>query len=167
MAHGLPWVSDDVASRSDPFILRWRAIHGKLASREALSLCIRSCVMLRGFDYFAMSMEKGEYPWGESDKLTDARKWLASQLLDQATADYLRGILPELQGRKEELSDEEVQEWEHDIATRLQKGKEEGIEKMLRITRAENSTPAEPEASIFRAVMWRLICARSLSGTRI
>ncbi len=131
MAHGLPWVSDDVASRSDPFILRWRAIHGKLASREALSLCIRSCVMLRGFDYFAMSMEKGEYPWGESDKLTDARKWLASQLLDQATADYLRGILPELQGRKEELSDEEVQEWEHDIATRLQKGKEEGIEKML------------------------------------
>ena len=131
-AHGLPWVSDDVASRSDPFVLRWRAIHGKLASREALSLCIRSCVMLRGFDYFAMSMEKGEYPWGESDKLTDARKWLASQFLDQATADYLRGMLPELQGRKEELSDEEVQEWERDIATRLQKGKEGGIEKMLR-----------------------------------
>ncbi len=132
LTHGLPWVSDDVASRSDPFILRWRAIHGKLASREALSLCIRSCVMLRGFDYFAMSMEKGEYPWGESDKLTDARKWLASQFLDQTTADYLRGMLPELQGRKEELSDEEVQEWQRDIATRLQKGKEEGIEKMLR-----------------------------------
>ena len=64
--------------------------------------------------------------------MVDARKWLASQFLDQDTADYLRGILPELQGRKEELSDEEVQEWEHDIATRLPKGKEEGIEKMLR-----------------------------------
>ena len=30
--HGLPWVSDDVYSRSDPYMLRHRALKGKLAS---------------------------------------------------------------------------------------------------------------------------------------
>ena len=52
--HDLPWVSDDVMSRTDPFKLRHRAITGTLASKEALSICIRSGVLRRGYDYFAM-----------------------------------------------------------------------------------------------------------------
>ncbi len=130
--HGLPWVSDDVASRSDPFVLRWRAINKKLASREALSLCIRSCVMLRGYDYFAMSQEKGAFPWGDDNKLADARKWLSSQFLDVDMANHLRMLTPELRsGRDDELKEEEIEIWENLINERLKAGEEAGIEKML------------------------------------
>lgn len=129
--HGLPWVSDEIYSRSNPFKLRWRAIRGKLASREALSLCIRSCVMLRGYDYFAMSQDKGEYPWGDDNKLSDALKWISSQYLDRDTAQYLRNIIPDLRGRKDELNDEEIQKWEDAITSRERATEEAGIEKML------------------------------------
>ena len=49
--HAVPWVTDEVLSKTDPFLLRHRAITGKLASSEALSICIRHLVDHRGFDY--------------------------------------------------------------------------------------------------------------------
>ncbi len=130
--HGLPWVSDEVYSRSDPFKLRLRAIEGRLASPEALSLCIRSCVMLRGYDYFAMTLDKGEFPWGGDNKLSDALKWLPSQFLDRETAQYLRDLRTDLRGRREELSEEEVQRWDEAIANRERVTEKAGIEKVLR-----------------------------------
>lgn len=59
-AHGLPWLPDEVLSRSDPFQLRHRAIEKRLASREALSICIRHLVAHRGYDYYANV--EGDYP---------------------------------------------------------------------------------------------------------
>ena len=91
--HDLPWVDDDIMSRSDPFKLRYRAIHGKLASKEALSSCIRSCVLRRGYDYFAMVDDDSsqgheigtiEMPWGEGMNYTDAKKWIESAYVDEA-----------------------------------------------------------------------------------
>ncbi len=80
--HGLPWVSDKIMSRSDPFMLRHRAVTKKLASREALSICIRSLVKHRGYDYDALK-ESGEYLWGTSTKLTDVKSWLESAYVDE------------------------------------------------------------------------------------
>ena len=82
--HGLPWVSDDVYARSDPYMLRHRALKGRLASKEALSLCIRSCVAHRGYDYTALSREEGEDPWGSGNGFSDAKKWLSTAYVDKA-----------------------------------------------------------------------------------
>lgn len=80
--HGLPWVSDDIMSRSDPFMLRHRAVTKKLASRKALSICIRSLVKHRGYDYDALK-ESGEYLWGTSTKLIDVKSWLKTTYVDE------------------------------------------------------------------------------------
>ena len=88
--HELPWVDDDIMARSDPFMLRHRALTKTLASREALSICIRSCVLRRGYDYFAMDDDStGEYPWGAELNLKDAEKWVRSAFVDAEMRDYL------------------------------------------------------------------------------
>lgn len=109
--HGLPWVDDDVMSRTDPFKLRYRAITGKLASKEALSICIRSCVLRRGYDYFAMNDDaptlvgnNQEMPWGEGYALTDAKQWVSSAYVDKAMMEYLISITPQLVYNKKELN---------------------------------------------------------------
>lgn len=67
--HGLPWLDDESPARrrSDPFILRYRAVASAngLASKEALSIAIQHCVAHRGHDYQYFS-DEGAYPWGDS-----------------------------------------------------------------------------------------------------
>lgn len=132
--HDLPWVSDDVYSRSDPFKLRYRAIKpgaNPLASKEALSLCIRSCVERRGYDYFAMSRTGGEYPWGESNALSDAKKWLASAYVDAELEDYLLKLTPLLIHNKKPLDDKTIPVWNELVAQRAALASEAGIPAML------------------------------------
>lgn len=133
--HDLPWVSDDISSKSDPFVLRHRAIAGlhPLASKEALSLCIRSCVEHRGYDYFAMSDEgNGEYPWGEKPNLPDAKKWIASAYVDGEMKAYLQNVVSELRLRDKELSEADEQAWLALVEERAAKAETAGIPAMLR-----------------------------------
>ena len=125
--HGLPWVDDDIMSRSDPFMLRHRAITKKLASREALSICIRSCVLRRGYDYFAMDDDStGEYPWGASLNIKDATKWLQSAFVDSDMRSYLLDITDSL-----EENEKKQDEWRKLVEERHSKAADEGIDSML------------------------------------
>lgn len=133
--HNLPWVDDDVFSRSDPFLLRYRALFGSnpLASKEALSLCIRSCVERRGYDYFAMQEEgQGEYPWGATANLPDAKKWIASAYVDETMRQYLRDKVSELRLRDKELTDADQQAWLDLVDERAAKAETAGIPAMLK-----------------------------------
>ena len=125
--HGLPWVDDDIMSRSDPFKLRHRAITSKLASREALSICIRSCVLRRGYDYFAMDDDAtGEYPWGTEPNLKEATKWLQSAFVDAKMRNYLLQLTDSL-----EENEKKQEDWKKLVEERHNKAANEGIDSML------------------------------------
>lgn len=135
IAHGLPWVDDEVMSRSDPFKLRYRAITGTLASREALSICIRSCVLRRGYDYFAMNDDEGvgsELPWGSSYALTDAKQWLSSAYVDDSLQKQLLDITPLLTFNNKELDEKKCAEWQQLVTERREMAATIGIEATLR-----------------------------------
>ena len=138
--HDLPWVNDDVMSRTDPFKLRHRAITGTLASKEALSICIRSCVLRRGYDYFAMvdddntnAAEIGtqEMPWGEGMNLTDAKKWISSAYVDSDMQDFLIKITPSLLFKDKELKPALAEEWISLVNARHALAEQEGIPAIL------------------------------------
>lgn len=132
--HNLPWVPDEISRRSDPYKLRHRAIASKLASKEALSLCIRSCVAHRGYDYYALvkNSGSGEYPWGDSQKYTDAAKWVCSAYIDSHLKDYLLNTVTELQKNNgAELDDATAAEWKQLVEERHAKADQEGIEAKL------------------------------------
>lgn len=132
--HGLPWVSDEVMSRSDPYALRYRAINPKgngLASAEALSICIRSLVSLRGYDFYALSIDEGSYPWGTEPQLDDACKWLSSTFLDDGGAEKLRSYTDELFSKDTPLNDNQIEKWEQAIAEQLKWSRERSMEKIL------------------------------------
>lgn len=129
--HALPWVDDDIMSRSDPFKLRYRAITGTLASKEALSICIRSCVLRRGYDYFAMNDDEseviGEMPWGTENSLSEAKKWLSSNYVDAPLRDLLLSLTPLLTHNKKELKEEQIKEWQDGVEQRFLTAEKEGI----------------------------------------
>lgn len=138
--HDLPWVDDDIMSRSDPFKLRHRAINGKLASKEALSICIRSCVLRRGYDYFAMvddddeqrnDIGAKEMPWGSSMSLPDAKQWLSSAYVDDEMKQFLLNITPELTFKDKELKPEQAEDWVQMVHARHELAAEVGIPAML------------------------------------
>lgn len=78
----IPWVADEVLSKTDPFLLRHRAITGRLASAEALSICIRHLVDHRGFDYSAFA-EEGAFPWGDGDGVKDVINWMNENFVNE------------------------------------------------------------------------------------
>ncbi|MCX6928650.1 MAG: hypothetical protein NT154_36375, partial [Verrucomicrobia bacterium] len=99
--HGLPWLDAERMSRSLPFRERHRAVNKGVASKEALSICIRHCVEHRGYDYGGT--EEGAFPWGDSPLLSKAAAWLSTAYVTPDLADKLQDIEPQLQaGRKEE-----------------------------------------------------------------
>lgn len=134
--HGLPWVSDEIMSKSDPFVLRYRAINGKLASKEALSICIRSVVDHRGYDFYAMTEQgetndEGEFPWGESDSFSDAKAWIKANYIDAEQAKHLKGLAEMLTFKKKELDENQIIEYRTLIDERVEDFKRENIESHL------------------------------------
>lgn len=129
--HGLPWVSDDIMSRSDPFKLRYRAINGRLASKEALSICIRSCVLRRGYDYFAMNDDEStgnsEMPWGDSTSLSAAKQWASSAYIDREMLRHLLTVTPLLTHNNKELTPKQEEEWQELLYARHAVADTEGI----------------------------------------
>ncbi|MDO4222228.1 MAG: hypothetical protein Q4C88_08930 [Akkermansia sp.] len=132
--HDLPWVADEISHKSDPYKLRHRAVTSKLASKEALSLCIRSCVEHRGYDYFALTGKgSGEYPWGETLKYADAVKWVRSAYIDEKLKEYLLGMTTELQKPNgDEIDAATAAEWMQLVEERHAKAAQEGIEAKLK-----------------------------------
>ena len=96
--HGLPWLPAERMSRSSPFKERLRAVTTGVASVEALSICLRSCVAHRGFDYGGT--EEGQYPWGGSSKLSDATQWLHTAVVTNELKDIIEDKLDELEADK-------------------------------------------------------------------
>lgn len=125
--HGLPWVNDEVMASSDPFMLRHRAITKTLASREALSICIRSCVLRRGYDYFAMDDDStGEYPWGAELDIKAADKWIRSAFVDAQMREYLLDLTDSLTEKEDKQ-----EAWKKLVEERHNKAAQEGIPSML------------------------------------
>ena len=142
--HGLPWPDDKQMGndgRSDPFILRHRALNQGLGSPIALSICIRHAVTHRGYDYsLGGESTEGDYPWGESNSMDEARKWMASATLDDETAMQLREIGPELEWKGMHSGSEEDRErkqaevlaaWEDLISSRLEYSRDHNIARVL------------------------------------
>ena len=142
--HGLPWPEDKQMGndgRSDPFILRHRALNQGVGSPLALAICIRHAVTHRGYDYsLGGEATEGDYPWGESTSMDEASKWLATATLDDATANQLREIGPELEWKGMHSGNEEAQErkraealerWEKLIDDRLLYSREHSIARVL------------------------------------
>jgi len=94
----LSWLPAERMSRSNPFKERLRAVTTGVASREALSICLRSCVAHRGFDYGGT--EEGQYPWGGSSKLSDATQWLHTAVVTNELKDLIEDKLDELEADK-------------------------------------------------------------------
>ncbi len=71
--YDIPWFEDrdPALLHSDPFVLRYRALTSRLASKEALSIAIRHIVAHRGhyYGYYndsgEVADEEGEFPWGD------------------------------------------------------------------------------------------------------
>jgi hypothetical protein len=96
--YGLPWLDAERMSRSNPFKERLRAVTTGVASVEALSICLRSCVAHRGFDYGGT--EEGQFPWGGSAKLSDATQWLETAVITNEIKDIIEGTIDELEADK-------------------------------------------------------------------
>jgi hypothetical protein len=111
-------------SKAHPFRDRYRAINDGVPSKEALSICIRHCVVHRGYDYGGT--EEGAFPWGESPKLSSATEWLSTAYVTPELKEKLEEQAPLLiAGRDEQEQREkfvyllrERVEWsqQHDIA---------------------------------------------------
>jgi hypothetical protein len=127
--HNLPWVDDDVMRRSDPFVLRYRAVKGKLASKEALSICIRSLVRRRGFDYYAFS-DEGAYPWGDSTALADVKRWMSCVFVDDDVGKYILGLQDELTFRGMPLDDDAREQLFNFIQERKEESAKRDINKI-------------------------------------
>jgi HNH endonuclease len=125
--HGLPWLSEERMSRALPFRERYRAITTGVASPEALSLCIRHCVMRRGFDYGGT--EEGRFPWGESSHYSAANTWLATACITSDLADHLNTLAPELVAKRN--PEEQEKKFYELVSQRLAWSKEHDIARVL------------------------------------
>ncbi len=144
--HGLPWLPAERMSRALPFRERHRAINNGVASKEALSICIRHCLEHRGYDYGGT--EEGAFPWGDSPLLSKATEWLSTAYVTQDLADKLQEQEPELQaGRKEQeqrdrfsylLRDRVAWSGENDIARVLAEHSKGGHDNLRTRARGHN-----------------------------
>lgn len=130
--HGLPWVDDEVMRRSDPFLLRDRAVNKNgLASKEALSICIRHLVAHRGYDFYAFT--DGEAPWGECSDFKAAKKWLSSTFVSEEIQNEL------LQDAEQFFPEKDLEVWESLVKERLEWSRENCMEKNLREYASHNA----------------------------
>lgn len=135
--HGLPLQWRDAPEafrRTDPYKVRHRAIKADgtgLESKFALANAIRHCVQHRGYDY-GRFREEGNFPWGDTSKLSKAITWLKTASLDERTAGDLRemALNRELEV-KEGLADQAWDEFTTLINERVAFAREHDIERVL------------------------------------
>jgi hypothetical protein len=125
--HGLPWLDADRISKAHPFRERYRAINNGVASKEALSICIRHCVVHRGYDYGGT--EEGAFPWGDSPLLSKATEWLSTAYVTPDLKDDLERLAPQLLAGKSE--DEQRQRFADLLRDRLEWSEKHDIARVL------------------------------------
>lgn len=105
-AHGLPWFeeNDPALLRTDPFLLRHRALTSSLASKEAIAIAIRHIVQHRGYD-FQYFNDEGAYPWGEATDAKTVLRELRSLWIMPEDADPLLAEAEGFGWKDSELSD--------------------------------------------------------------
>lgn len=82
----LPWTEiKDEENEDGPFKLRLRAVRSKLASKEALVVCLRHIIKHRGYDYH--ETDGGSFPWGDELKADVATAWAKAAYCSQTDAD--------------------------------------------------------------------------------
>jgi hypothetical protein len=82
----LPWTEiKDEKNEDGPFKLRLRAVRSKLASKEALVVCLRHIIKHRGYDYH--ETDGGSFPWGDELKADVATAWAKAAYCSQVDAD--------------------------------------------------------------------------------
>jgi len=130
--HGIPWVADEVLSKTDPFSLRHRAITGQLASPEALSICLRHLVDHRGFDYSAFA-EEGAFPWGDGDSAKDVINWMNENFVnDEVAKDIVKKI------SQFDWNESDLEKFKSALKERKRWCKSNGIEQVLEKYHLEN-----------------------------
>jgi hypothetical protein len=123
--HDIPWVTDEVLSKTDPFLLRHRAITGKLASSEALSICIRHLVDHRGFDYSAFA-EDGAFPWGDGESAKEVIAWIDTNFINEVMAKEILTMVSPL-----ELKEADVEKFQNALEGRKAWCSSNGIDQVL------------------------------------
>lgn len=88
----LPWTEiKDEENEDGPFKLRLRAVRSKLASKEALVVCLRHIIKHRGYDYH--EMDGGSFPWGDELKADVATGWAkAAYCSPEDAAEFLHDV---------------------------------------------------------------------------
>ncbi|MDB6124229.1 MAG: hypothetical protein JWQ71_3222 [Pedosphaera sp.] len=82
----LPWTEiKDEENEDGPFKLRLRAVRSKLASKEALVVCLRHIIKHRGYDYH--ETDGDSFPWGDELKADVATAWAKAAYCSQTDAD--------------------------------------------------------------------------------
>jgi len=74
----------DERNADGPFKVRLRAVRSKLASKEALVVCLRHIIKHRGYDYH--ETEGGSFPWGDELKPDAAIAWARAAYCSPADA---------------------------------------------------------------------------------
>ncbi len=147
--HHLPWPTDEVLSRTDPFELRHRAVTSTLASPHAVGIAIRHVLLRRGYDFYANV--EGEFPWGAEGTIKAASAWLKTTHIDEGSAEYLtKTLLPQLVRKlndsHKELTETELRKEEderdafrHAVRERLRECETLDITAKLEVYRRSNS----------------------------
>jgi 5-methylcytosine-specific restriction endonuclease McrA len=88
----LPWTEiKDEENEDGPFKLRLRAVRSKLASKEALVVCLRHIIKHRGYDYH--ETDGGSFPWGDELKADVATAWAkAAYCSPEDAAEFLHDV---------------------------------------------------------------------------
>lgn len=149
----LPWLE----SNTNPFKLRLRAITTRLASKEALVLCLRHIIRHRGYDYHLTN--DATFPWGDE---LDARKALAWAKETYCTRQVADGLLYEVAGTFKE-ADQAKFKAEIDAAVERLAG--DPMRSMLEkhFAQKSNVRPAARNHNFPREVVWahmQEICER-------
>lgn len=151
--HGLPWFEeqDPALLRTDPYLLRHRAITSQLATREALSLAIRNIVQHRGYDYQYFN-DEGAYPWGDATEFKAVRKELQNLwIMSEDAANLVAEV--ETFGWKEA----EMAEFESLLASRIVQVSQDPIRLRLAAHAAQKRTHLRQRAkgeAFPRALVW-------------
>lgn len=151
--HGLPWFEDKDPAllRTDPYLLRHRAVTSQLATREALSLAIRNIVQHRGYDYQYFN-DEGAYPWGDATEFKAVRKELQNLwIMSEDAANLLAEV--ETFGWKEA----EVAEFESLLASRTVQASQDPTRLRLAAHAAQKRTHLRQRAkgeAFPRALVW-------------
>ncbi len=107
--HGIPWPDEATLSHTDPFLLRYRAVSSSLASRHALGIAIRHCLLRRGYDFHANS--EGDFPWGDSASIQSAIAWMKNSHITAAMKPEMEDLLKFLHGSKKRDSEDPDKDW--------------------------------------------------------